>query len=230
MWEDSMPVEGVFFDLDGTLADTMPQLVKASAKTCKIMGIPVPDYETMSSYVGNGVWMILVRLIAGRYEAKREDVDEVFLKRTREVYNRCYFEGLASDYTVFPGVEETLAFCHEHGVKVSVITNKPAMFAEPLLKFMQLYDKFDFVLGGEVLSERKPHPAPLLYVADRFKLKPERCLMVGDSDNDILAAHNAGMKSMFLQGGYYHKDPRQLKPDYIVANYQDILCIIKELL
>ncbi|MCR5536046.1 MAG: HAD-IA family hydrolase [Succinivibrio sp.] len=225
-----MPVRGVFFDLDGTLADTMPQLVRASARTCELMGIPVPSYETMRSYVGNGVWMILVRLIAGRYEAKREEVDEALLQRTREVYNRCYFEGLASDFTVYPGVVETLKFCHEKGAKTAVITNKPEMFAKPLLHHMQLDSYFDFILGGEVLKERKPNPEPLLYVAEKFQLEPDSCLMVGDSDNDILAGKNAKMRTIFLKGGYYSKDPKLLEPDYLLSDYQEILATLKTLL
>lgn len=225
-----MALQGVFFDLDGTLADTMPQLVKASEQTCRLMGIPVPDYEAMRSYVGNGVMMILVRLIAGRYEAQREDVDEDFLLRTREVYNRCYFEGLAENFTVYPGVVETLHFCQDRGLKLAVITNKPSMFVVPLLKYMQLDKEFDYILGGEVIPERKPRPEPLLHVAEKLGLPPENCLMVGDSDNDILAAKQAGMLSMFLTGGYYARDPALLKPDFMVEDYQDILATLKTLI
>lgn len=225
-----MPLEGLFFDLDGTLADTLPQLLRASVRTSEIMGFKVPDSETMRNYVGNGVWMILVRLIAGRREARREEVDEELLQRAREVYNRCYLEGLEHDYTIYPGVFETLQFCRERGIKLAIISNKPRMFTEPLVRFMQLEDKVDFVLGGEVLKERKPDPQPLLYVADQLKVNPQHCMMVGDSDNDILAGKNAGMLTMFIEGGYYTKDPALLQPDYIVKNYQELLERVKTLL
>ena len=221
--------KGLIFDLDGTLADTLPQLALAAKLSCEAAGLKAPTIDEAKTYVGNGVKLLLTRAIAGRRDAGPEDVDPALLARVRELFNRYYSEGLPDNYSVYPGVKTGLAFFKEQGIKLGVCTNKPQMFAVPLLKFMGLFSCFDFVLGGEVLQERKPDPKPVLYVAQKLKVSPDECAMVGDSENDVFAGQRAGMSTVFFTYGYFSADPDTIDPDHIFNDFSALTALIKQL-
>ncbi len=221
--------KALIFDLDGTLADTLPQLAKAACAACMECGIKEPAYEEARTYVGNGVWMLLERCILGRRDIVQGTADKALLKRAREAFNRAYLAGLSSDYRVFPGVSEGLLEFKQAGIKLAVCTNKPQMFAVPLLGDMGLAPLFDFILGGEVLSRRKPDPAPVLYACGRVGAWPSEAVMVGDSENDVLGGQNAGMPSAFLTYGYYAGDPRDISPDASFDSFPDFTRFVMSL-
>ena len=221
--------KGLIFDLDGTLADTLPQLALAAKLSCEAAGLKAPTVDEAKTYVGNGVKLLLIRAIAGRRDAVPEDVDPSLLAKVRELFNHYYSEGLPNNYRVYPGVKAGLAFFKEQGIKLGVCTNKPQMFAVPLLKYMGLFSCFDFVLGGEVLQERKPDPRPVLYVAQKLKVRPDECAMVGDSENDVFAGQRAGMSTVFFTYGYFSADPDTIDPDHIFNDFSALTALIKQL-
>ena len=153
--------KALLFDLDGTLANTIPQLAIAASKSAVAIGLNPPSVETTKGFVGNGVNMLLARVIAGRFDVELKDVDPSLLKRARDVFNVEYTKGLDKDYNLYEGVKEGLEYFKSRGIKLAVVTNKPQMFALPLLSYMGIKDYFDFILGGEVIPERKPDPTPL---------------------------------------------------------------------
>lgn len=206
--------EAVLFDLDGTLANTLPQLALAARQASEDTGIKPPSIEEARSYVGNGTNMLLSRCIAGRVKFAPGEVDPQLLKKVRAAYNIRYMQGLADNYQLYEGVPGVLDTLRQRGIRLAVVTNKPQMFADPLLKYMGLYSKFDLVLGGEVLETRKPDPGPLLYVLEKLGCRPEHSAMVGDSDNDMLAGKRAGMTCVFMTYGFYSGDPDALVLDY----------------
>lgn len=220
--------EGMLFDLDGTLADTIPQLALAAQNTARTLKIEVPALDVVKSYVGNGVQMLLARVILKRKDITLSDVDPALLGRARSIFNEIYKKGLSENYEIYPHVKETLVLLRDFGVKLAVCTNKPMMFAEPLLRYMDLTDYFDFILGGEVIKERKPDPAPLLHVCKQLKVTASRSVMVGDSDNDILGGKRAGMLTVFIEGGYYFGDIDAIGPDFKIQNYQQLAALVKD--
>ncbi len=217
---------GIIFDLDGTLADTIPQLALAAKLSCEAAGVKAPTVDEAKSYVGNGVKLLLSRCIAGRREATSEDVDPSLLALVREHFNHFYSEGLSRNYSVYPGVWEGLEYFKSQDIKLAVCTNKPQMFAVPLLKLMGIAGFFDFILGGEVLAQRKPDPAPILYVCGRLGLLPSECVMVGDSENDVLGGQRAQMPSVFLTYGYFCGDPATMHPDHKFDDFGDFTALI----
>ena len=223
-------LQGVFFDLDGTLADTLPALSEAAEKTALVCHLRPPSQEQSRSYVGNGINMLLCRVIAGRREVSMADVDADLLHRTRAVFDRIYAQGLSTGYRVYDGVCDLLDFLHLSGIKTAVVTNKPEVFAVPLLKYMGLYDRFDFVLGGEVIPPRKPDPRPLVYTAQKLGCDVRQCVMVGDSDNDVLGGQRASMCTIFIEGGYYTGDISAVGPDYTVADYKQLRLLFESVL
>ncbi len=221
--------KAMLFDLDGTLADTIAQLAKAANASIEALGLKPRDEKVVQAYVGNGVNMLLCRNIAGRFEVTLEDIPKDYLKKAREVFNEKYSAGLDSDYTVYPGVRDGLVYFKSRGIKIAVVTNKPQMFAVPLLKYMGLYDLFDFVLGGEVLKERKPDPKPVLYCLEKLGVKPSEAVMVGDSDNDVLAGINAKTCNVFFTYGYNRNNLDTLKIDYRFDSFDELTQLIKTL-
>lgn len=221
--------KALLFDLDGTLANTIPQLAIAASKSAVAIGLNPPSVETTKGFVGNGVNMLLARVIAGRFDVELKDVDPSLLKRARDVFNVEYTKGLDKDYNLYEGVKEGLEYFKSRGIKLAVVTNKPQMFALPLLSYMGIKDYFDFILGGEVIPERKPNPTPLYYVLDKLQVSKDDAVMVGDSNNDIEAGNNANMTTVFFSYGYNRKDPKELKFDYGFASFNELTSLIKSL-
>lgn len=221
--------KALLFDLDGTLANTIPQLAIAASKSAVAIGLNPPSVETTKGFVGNGVNMLLARVIAGRFDVELKDVDPSLLKRARDVFNVEYTKGLDKDYNLYEGVKEGVEYFKSRGIKLAVVTNKPQMFALPLLSYMGIKDYFDFILGGEVIPERKPDPTPLYYVLDKLQVSKDDAVMVGDSNNDIEAGNNANMTTVFFSYGYNRKDPKELKFDYGFASFNELTSLIKSL-
>ncbi|MCR5085131.1 MAG: phosphoglycolate phosphatase [Succinivibrionaceae bacterium] len=216
----------LLFDLDGTLADTLPALALAAQRACRDLGIEPEDERTIGRYVGNGVMMLLERAMEHRFGVDLGSCDQGRLARARERFNEHYAQGLGTGFALYPGVREALLHFRSLGIALAVVTNKPQAFAVPLIGHMGLSDCFDYVLGGEVLPERKPSPLPLLTACRELGVEPSATLMVGDSDNDILAGANAGMRTIFLTFGYYYGDISACKPTYILGSYQELVGLI----
>ena len=214
--------KALLFDLDGTLANTIPQLAIAASKSAVAIGLNPPSVETTKGFVGNGVNMLLARVIAGRFDVELKDVDPSLLKRARDVFNVEYTKGLDKDYNLYEGVKEGLEYFKSRGIKLAVVTNKPQMFALPLLSYMGIKDYFDFILGGEVIPERKPDPTPLYYVLDKLQVSKDDAVMVGDSNNDIEAGNNANMTTVFFSYGYNRRSAaRGVRPLGCHSRWQD---------
>ena len=138
-------------------------------------------------------------------------------------------EILTKDYNLYEGVEEGLKYFKEIGIKLAVVTNKPQIFAVPLLGYMGIAKYFDFILGGEVLEVRKPNPEPLYYVLDKLNVDKDSAVMVGDSDNDIIAGNNAKMSTVFFTYGYNRKAISELNFDYKFDKFSELTDLMKKL-
>ena len=104
------------------------------------------------------------------------------------------------------------------------------MFAKPLIGYMGFNDFFDYVLGGEVIKERKPDPFPLLYICQKLNVNPQNAVMVGDSDNDVLAGQRADMVTVAFTYGYNGgKNVRNCHPDYVFDDFNAFTDLILSL-
>jgi phosphoglycolate phosphatase len=113
-----------------------------------------------------------------------------------------YGDCLLLDPCVYEGVRDTLDALHGQGVSLALCTNKPQRFIRPLLRALALEDYFGCIVGGDSLPERKPSALPLRHVVDHFGLQPAQCLMVGDSETDILTARAAQVPMALVTYGY----------------------------
>ena len=210
----------MLFDLDGTLADTVPSLHKAVLGALRYVGLPDITQEMTRSYVGNGAMMLLARAISGSMEPDPAILESALLKKAREGFNIAYASCLDCREQVFSGVPETLSYLKESGILLAVLSNKPHVFVRPVLEKAGLLGYFNFTLGGDLLEKKKPDPAPFYYVCSELGVVPGECVMVGDSSNDIIGARRSGMISIGLTYGYNRGRPvSESSPDYVFDDF-----------
>ncbi len=210
----------IMFDLDGTLAHTLPQLTQAVCAVAQDLGFKVPSAEEVSCYVGNGMDLLLARAILGRKDITLAEVPAEQLAKARESFSRHYMAGLKENFEVYPGVLEGLEKFKRMGIKLAVVSNKPNKFVRPLMEYMGFWPYLDLAMGGEVLPKKKPDPMPLNYVLKRYGIEPHEAMMVGDSNNDIRAGKNAGVVTVALTYGYNGgQDLHEENPDYLYDDF-----------
>lgn len=195
-----MSIRAFAFDLDGTLADSIPDLAHAANAVRTDLGLAHLDDALIESFVGDGTEVLIARAIA-------DDMAAVFTGTELQTqamghFNTHYQAGLTLKTKLYPSVANTLNELHDCGYRLAVITNKPERFTLPLLQELGLGDIFEVVVSGDSLATRKPDAAPLLHVMEKMGVSVSEFLMVGDSKNDVLAARAAGCQVAFVSYGY----------------------------
>jgi len=188
-------IQGVLFDLDGTLIDSAPDLGAAADKMRLDRGLPSLSFDQYRPMAGAGARGMLgvafgVTPEHADFAAMRE---EFFVN-----YENCMTERTFA----FDGVPELVAHLVGRGIPWGVVTNKSARFTEPLTRAMPLFSTARAVVSGDTTPHAKPHPEPLYEAARRLGLDPARCLYVGDDERDVVAGLAAGMGTVAATYGY----------------------------
>ena len=135
-----------------------------------------------------------------------------------------YAKNLSNETVPYPHVKTTLNTLTAKGYRLTIVTNKPYAFVEPILEGLGLHGLFELILGGDSLPLKKPDPAPLLDVCKKLGVSVEKCVMVGDSKNDILAANACGMQSVGVTYGYnYGESISVYTPTVIIDDFSELL-------
>lgn len=203
----------VFFDLDGTLVDTAPDLAYALNQLLKEQGKDPIDYDIIRPIASDGT-AALLELGFGI----RED-DEAFIGLQKR-YLELYRSNITRYSTLFDGMDNILDTLDDHQVPWGVITNKPARLTGPLLKELELDHRAICVVSGDTTGHSKPHPAPMLHACTRANVSPENCLYIGDAKRDIEAGQNVKMQTVAAAYGYIHDhdDPTHWQADAIISS------------
>lgn len=204
----------VLFDLDGTLIDSVPDLLIAVNQTQDEMGLPHRAEADVRNWVGNGIERLVERALTNDLHGTP---DAALFDKAMPIFRRFYAESNGKYSCVFPGVKEGIAYVKSLGLYAGCVTNKAAAFTLPLLKDMGLLDLFETVIAGDTLPLKKPDPAPLIYAAGWFKVHPREALMIGDSISDVKAARAAGFSIICMSYGYNHgENIRNYHPDAVI--------------
>ncbi|MES9899895.1 MAG: HAD-IA family hydrolase [Sedimenticola sp.] len=185
----------VLFDLDGTFADTAPDLAYALNCTLQRHGHQELPFEEIRPHVSHG-GIALIRAGFGitqdapRFEEYRQDLLTV------------YRENISRETRLFPGMELVLDQLESQHLPWGIVTNKPDWLTDPLMEEMELSQRAACIVSGNTTGNSKPHPEPILYACRLVGCSPDECLYVGDAERDIEAGHRAGTATMTALFGY----------------------------
>ncbi len=187
------------FDLDGTLADTAPDLVAAVNKMRRDRGLELVAVERLRPLASAGAR----GLIGGAFDIGPEDRDYAPM---REEFLANYEADLCIDTTLFPGIAQLLDALDERGIRWGIVTNKVGRLTMPLVEQLGLAARARCVVSGDTTPHSKPHPAPLLHAAEALALPPGKIVYVGDDLRDVQAGFAAGMATVAAAYGYCGTD------------------------
>ncbi|TNH06905.1 phosphoglycolate phosphatase [Testudinibacter sp. TR-2022] len=211
------------FDLDGTLVDSLPDLALSINQAFAEVGLPQAPEALVLTWIGNGADVLLARAL----EWSGATLDPEAIKQLKRRFGFYYGENICNKSRLFPNVKATLETLKTQGYTLAVVTNKPSKHVQPVLAAFGIDHLFSELLGGQSLPAIKPHPAPLYYLCGKFGIYPKQLLFVGDSKNDILAAHKAGCPVIGLTYGYNYNIPiSEANPDWVFDDFADILTVI----
>ncbi len=206
----------VAFDLDGTLVDSALDIALSVNLMLKKLNKPEHSEQTIRHWIGNGVEKLVHRALTGDEDGIAE---RTLFETALAIFKEFYTENVCNRSQVYPNVVETLDHLKAKGYKLAVITNKPTVFTEELLKKLSLFDYFALIISGDSLKKKKPDPMQLSHTAEYFNISPEDALMVGDSINDVLAGKAAGFQVLCVDYGYNRGvDIRESSPDCVVSS------------
>ena len=216
--------QAVLFDLDGTLADTAPDLAAAVNKMRHERGldmVPLDDLRPLASAGARG-------LIGGAFGIGPEHPEYAAM---REEFLANYEADLCIETTLFQGIDAVLDELDARGVRWGIVTNKAARLTDPLVALLGLDLRAGCVVSGDTTPHSKPHPAPLLHAARELDLAPERIVYVGDDLRDIQAGFAAGMVTVAAAYGYCGNDipPTRWHAQHVVQSTVELQKLLREI-
>ena len=221
----------ILFDLDGTLVDTAPDLMRAHNHVMKKFGYPTKSTEEIRNLVGQGAGAMLGRSIWG--QAKKEfgkvqdkNVKEAMVKDFVDFYGK----NIVNESTLINGVKDFLIWAKEKNISMGVCTNKQEHLAVDLLKKIGIYDFFEYVAGHNTFDYCKPDPRHLTSVIEILNGDIKKSLMIGDSETDANAAKDAGIPVILLEDGYTEKKITEIYHNHLIKDFVGIEKIVSKYL
>jgi phosphoglycolate phosphatase len=196
----------ILFDLDGTLVDTAPDLIRAHNHVMKKFGYPTKSTEEIRNLVGQGAGAMLGRSIWGQAKKEFGKVqNEKIKKEMIDAFVDYYGKNIINESTLINGVKEFLKWCKEKNISMAVCTNKQEHLAIDLLKKIGIYHYFEYVAGSNTFDYCKPDPRHLTNVIEILGGTLDKSIMIGDSETDANAGKNAGIPVVFTRRWLYRK-------------------------
>jgi len=221
----------VLFDLDGTLVDTAPDLMRAHNHVMKKFGYPTKSTEEIRNLVGKGAGALIGRSIWG--QAKKEFHSVLDLKTKDEMskeFVNYYGKNIINESTLIKGVKEFLIWCKNQNISMAVCTNKQEHLSNDLLKKIGIYDFFEYVAGSDTFDYCKPDPRHLTSVVEILDGDVNKTIMIGDSETDANAAKAAEIPVILLENGYTEKNTTEIYHNHLIKDFIGIEKIISEYL
>lgn len=212
------PVRCVLFDLDGTFADTAPDLANALNHVLLASGLAALPFERIRPEVSHGAGaLIRLGFGDGLPDDQSEDLRQQLLTH--------YRSNLCQETRLFPGVRELLEQLEQRAIPWGIVTNKPARFTDPLLRALGWFERAGCVISGDSTAEAKPHPLPILTALRQLERDPTETVYVGDAARDMEAGRRAGCRTIAASFGYLaaDEDPRDWNADACINHPAELL-------
>jgi phosphoglycolate phosphatase len=213
-------VRGVIVDLDGTMVDTLGDFEAALNRMLAELDLPPVSRALVERTVGKGSEHLIRSVLEHQLALPQVNA---LMEPAWRIYQRHYLEINGAFSDVYPGVLAALQQWRGSGLQLACLTNKPLDFAQPLLKAKGLDGFFTHVFGGDSFERKKPDPLPLHKTCEAMGTLAAQTLMVGDSENDGLAARAAGCPVVLVSYGYNHGRPiREVDADGYVDSLAEL--------
>lgn len=212
----------VVFDLDGTLCDTLSDLCNAVNFALESEGLPTHPLSAYNKFVGNGINNLIKQVLVDKGD------DEQLCKKVKSHFDSYYPNHLCDETVAYSGIEALLSELESLGIKTAVHSNKPHDYVPHIIKTLFPSHNFDIAWGKRECFERKPSPQALLEIMNRLCVDKSEVLYIGDSDVDVLTAHNAGIKVCGVEWGF--RGGEELVgagADFVACDTTQLLNIIK---
>ena len=195
----STKVHAVLFDLDGTLADTSPDMTDALNELLGRYNKETLNYELVRRHTSRGS-VAMIELGFG------EPLEESFGMKLRDEFMQIYAGILHNKTQLFPGVLDLLDYLDQTKIPWGIVTNKPGRLAEPLIQELDIAFRAVCTVSGDSLSRRKPSPDQLHHAANMLGIEESKCIYMGDDPRDVQAGKAAGMMTAVAAYGYIQED------------------------
>jgi phosphoglycolate phosphatase len=189
-----MTVRAAFFDLDGTLVDSLGDLTDAVNHMLAGFGRPSLTAPSVRQLVGKGARNLVRRALG------TESQDDI--AQALELFTTYSSDHIADKSLLYPGVQEALHQLTESGIRMAVISNKNEALCRQVMEALGIARQFEIICGGDTFPEMKPSPLPLLRVAEHLGVAVHEAVMIGDSINDVQAGQQAGVPTIGCVWGY----------------------------
>lgn len=213
-------ISAVLFDLDGTFADTAPDMARALNVIRFQRGLPALPLATIRSHVSHGARGMLN--VGFGISPQHEN----FAALCDAFYDE-YQQNICIESALFDGIETLVDTLEQRDIVWGIVTNKAARFALPIAQMLGFAERAACIVCGDTTAHTKPHPAPLLHAASLIGISPGKSVYVGDDERDIQAARAAGMLSIVAAYGYIATeiDPKAWGANALISAPLDLLSL-----
>jgi len=221
----------ILFDLDGTLVNTAPDLMRAHNYVMKKYGYDERKLSDIKKLAGRGSKVMLTQSMheIAELSGKIKKTDDDLEKMTKEFID-FYSKNIAEESTLKNGVIDFLTWCKKNSISMGVCTNKQEHLSIDLLKKIKIYDFFDYVAGGNTFNYNKPNPKHLTDTIEILGGEINKTLMVGDSETDSNASKAAKIPFILVMDGYTEKKTNEIYYDHLIKDFVGLEKIVEKYL
>ena len=221
----------ILFDLDGTLVNTAPDLMRAHNYVMKKYGYNERQLLDIKKLAGRGSKVMLTKSLheIAELSGKIKKTDDVIEEMTKEFIDY-YSKNIFKKSTLTNGLPNFLSWCKKNSILMAVCTNKQEHLSIDLLKKIKIYNFFDYVAGGNTFSHNKPNPKHLTDTIEIIEGNINKTVMIGDSETDSNASKAANIPFILIEDGYTEKKTNEIYHDHLVKDFVNLEKIIKKYL
>jgi len=221
----------ILFDLDGTLVDTAPDLMKAHNFVMKKYGYKTKSTNEIRNLVGKGASVLIGRSLWGSAKEEFAKIDDKKIKAEMvKDFINYYGNNILNESTLITGIKDFLKWCKNKNISMAVCTNKQEHLAIDLLKKIGIYNYFEYVAGSDTFDYCKPDPRHITSIIEILNGNIKKSLMIGDSETDANAAKSASIPMILLENGYTERNTNEIYCNHLIKDFIGLEKIISKYL